>query len=352
MPKLALSRLRTSLKTGAPAPAYYIHGSEGILKDEAVALILDRVLDAGTRDFNLDILSAQKLDPGELPAACATLPMMAERRVVVLRDVEAWKRKSKGKLPAVEYLKRPMTETVLVMVQGGDDEPDEELAGQSVSIECTAPTGDQLEAWLDVRLASHGVTLTAEAREHLVRATGGDLGLLTAETQKLSGLETTGAIEAKTVAALVGIRFGETADDWRDAVLRDDTATAATLVPRLLETTGVSGVNLVTLLGTSLLVLRWARVTATESNARGPALAERIKRDLLFKVRARVGGYDSVARLAAEVVERWPLSRITAAMTAALDADVALKNTTISSPDGIVTDLVLTLGASRAKKAA
>src|SRR6185437_2831738 len=167
MPRISLDKLRRALGAGAPAPAYYIHGAEGVLKDEAVTLILARALEAGTRDFNLDSFSAQQLDPAALPAACATLPMMAARRVVVLRDVEAWKRKSKAKAPAVQYLDRPMPETVLVMVQGNDDDPDEELSSRAVSVECAAPTGDQLESWLADRLAAHGVDVEPAAREHL-----------------------------------------------------------------------------------------------------------------------------------------------------------------------------------------
>src|ERR1019366_2628579 len=193
-------------------------------------------------------------------------------------------RKSKAKMPAVKYLDRPMPDTVLVMVQGNDEEPDEELASRCTSIECTPPTGDQLRAWLDGRLAAHAVAIEPEAREHLIRATGGDLGLLTAELQKLSGLEISGPIDVQTVAALVGIRFGETADDWRDAVLRDDTSRALALVPKLLETGGVSGVGLVSLLGLSLLVLRWTReVSEGDRELRGGALVNQVKKNLLLK---------------------------------------------------------------------
>lgn len=351
MPRLAFSRLGPSLKT-ALAPVYYIHGAEGILKDEALALILDRALDPGTRDFNLDFVSAQQLDPAQLPATCATLPMMAERRVVVLRDVEAWKRKSKAKLPAVQYLDKPMPDTVLVIVQGNDDDPDEEFASRCATIECTAPVGDQLEAWLDERLSAHGVTVAPDAREHLIRATGGDLGLLTAEVQKLSGLDNTAPIDAKTVGDMVGIRFGETVDDWRDAVLRDDTSRALSLIPKLLETTGVSGVKLATQLGTSFLVMRWARATAERNKSRGAVLAKTVKFELLFKVRPAVGGYDVFTNVVGEVVGRWSHARLTAAVAAVLHADMALKGTTISDDGGIVTDLVLALATSRAKKAA
>ena len=352
MPRVSLDKLRTALATGAPAPAYYVYGAENILKDEAIRLIMDRALDPATRDFNLDILSAQQLDPAELPAACATLPMMAERRVVVLRDVEAWKRKSKGKQPAVQYLERPMLDTLLLMVQGNDDDPDDELSSRCVSVECVAPIGDQLVDWLDDRLRLRGVVITDAAREHLLRATGGDLGLLTAEVEKLRGLDNTSPIDVETVGAMVGVRFGETVDDWRDAVLRDETARAMTLLPRLLETTGTSGVKLASLLGTSLIVLRWARATAERQKIRDAALAARVKSDLLFKTRPGVGSYDPVARLMGQVVGRWSPKRISAAIHATLLADMALKNTTISDEAGIMTDLVLTLGASRSRKAA
>jgi DNA polymerase-3 subunit delta len=353
MPRLSLDKLRHSLKTGKPAAAYYIHGAEGILKDAALSLILDGALDAATRDFNLDLCSAQQLDPAGLAAACSTLPMMAERRVVVVRDIEAWKRKSKAKRPAVEYLDKPMADTVLVMVQGNDDEADDELASRCVSIACTAPTGDELDAWLDERLATLGVAIVPEAREHLIRATGGDLGLLTAEVQKLSGLEVAGPIDAETVGALVGVRFGETADDWRDAVLRDDVSQALTLVPKLLETSGVSGVSLVSLLGLSLLALRWTRDVAERDKAlRGGALAARVKKNLLLKVYPRLGSYDPVARLMSDVVAHWPPARLASATAALLHADMALKNSTISNAGGIVTDLVLTVAASRVRKAA
>lgn len=351
MPRLPFARLASSLKT-ALAPTYYIHGAEGVLKDEALTLILDRALDPATRDFNLDLVSAQQLDPSALAAACATLPMMADRRVVVLRDVEAWKRKSKAKLPAVSYLDKPMPDTVLIIVQGDDGDPDDDLASRCTTIECVAPVGDQLDAWLDAQLAKHGVPLTPDAREHLIRATGGDLGLLGAETQKLSGLDTTSALDAKTVGDMVGVRFGETVDDWRDAVLRDDTSRALTLLPRLLETTGVSGVRLVNVLGSSLLVMRWARATAERNKSRGAALARTVKFDLLFKVRPSVGSYDAFTAVVGDVVGRWSLARISAAIAATLQADISLKDTTISDEGGIVTDLVLALATSRVKKAA
>ena len=90
-----------------PPPAYYFHGPEDLLKDEAVRAILDRALDPSLRDFNLDQRWAGQLDPDDLFALCTTLPMMADRRVVVLREIEALKRKPKVRGALLNYLARP-----------------------------------------------------------------------------------------------------------------------------------------------------------------------------------------------------------------------------------------------------
>ena len=71
-----------------------------------------------------------------------------------------------------------------------------------------------------------------------------------------------------------------------------------------------------------------------------------------FEMRPLVGSYGPFTDLVANVVDRWTLPRLDAAVQAALTADLALKNTTISTEDGILTDLVLTLAASRARKVA
>ena len=58
MPAQTLDAFFRSLPKGEPARAYYFHGPEDLLKDEALRAILDRTLDPSLRDFNLDQRSA------------------------------------------------------------------------------------------------------------------------------------------------------------------------------------------------------------------------------------------------------------------------------------------------------
>ncbi|MGH7515359.1 MAG: DNA polymerase III subunit delta, partial [Gemmatimonadales bacterium] len=128
MPARTYDALLRSLPKGDLAPVYYLHGPEDILKDEAVEAILGLALEPGLRDFNLDQRSAGQLDPEAIFALCTTLPMMAARRAVVLREVEGWKRKPKTRAAFLKYLERPSVETVVVLVQGStEEEPDRDL---------------------------------------------------------------------------------------------------------------------------------------------------------------------------------------------------------------------------------
>src|ERR1044071_943503 len=127
MPKQAFDAFSKLVRNGEIPPAVYLYGEEDVLKEEAVRAIVDRVVDPGLRDFNYDQRSAGQLDPDAVETLCNTLPMMADRRVVVIREVEAWNKRARGKAAMLRYLEKPAAETVVVLVQGAarrDDDRD------------------------------------------------------------------------------------------------------------------------------------------------------------------------------------------------------------------------------------
>ncbi len=152
MPAQSFDAFFRSLPKGEPARAYYFHGPEDLLKDEALRAVLDRALDPALRDFNLDLRSAAQLDADSLFALCTTLPMMAERRVVVLREVEALRRKPKVRSALLEYLGRPAPDTVLVLIQSANEEnEDKDIAKAAVAVAFEPLPEDRVLRWLDRR---------------------------------------------------------------------------------------------------------------------------------------------------------------------------------------------------------
>jgi len=336
-----------ALEAGKVAPAYYFLGSEDVLKEEATTALLDRVLDPGLRDFNLDIRSAQQLEPEDVLSLCTTLPMMADRRVVVVRDVEAWKRKTRGKKAVLEYLQKPIAETVLVLVQGAareskDDKPDNDLAKHAYTVAFAELTVEEAGRWVAREAASLGVTFERGAAEHLLKTVGTDLGALRSELQKLHGLASEGPVTRERLGDLVGVRHGETPLDWRNAVMDGDTARAIRLTPVVLSQTGVSSVRLAQLLGTVLVATAAARAHF-DSKVRGRQLNTAVWNLVKAARPAGLGQWGEDVASICRWAERWSQPRLRAALKAALDADRASKSTTITDEVGIVTELVLRL---------
>jgi DNA polymerase-3 subunit delta len=340
-----------ALEAGKFAPAYYFLGAENVLKDEATTALLDKALDPGLRDFNLDIRSAQQLEPEDVLSLCTTLPMMAERRVVVVRDVEAWKRKTRGKKAVLGYLEKPIPETVLVLVQGPaadakDDKPDADLAKHTYTVEFAELTVEEATRWLAKEARSLGVTFAPGAEQHLLKVVGTDLGALRSELQKLSGLGSEGPVTLERVGDLVGVRHGETAHDWRNAVMTGDTAIALRLVPAVLSQTGVTAVRLAQLLGTALVATSAARAHY-DRKIRGRALNAAMW-DLVKSVRPPgLGQWGEEINHFCTWAERWAQPRLRAAIRAALDADRSAKSTSVTDDLGIIRELVLRVGAKQ-----
>ncbi|HSJ95710.1 MAG TPA: hypothetical protein VLC53_01475, partial [Myxococcota bacterium] len=87
--------LADELGAGRVRSAYLLAGGEPLLRDDALAALRAAVLAGGPADFDLDRLEGDEATPGQLTDALRTLPMMARRRLVWLREPAggrgAWK---------------------------------------------------------------------------------------------------------------------------------------------------------------------------------------------------------------------------------------------------------------------
>jgi DNA polymerase-3 subunit delta len=354
MPPLTRDQFQRALKQGPPASAYYFVGPEDLLKDAAVGQLIELTVDAGVRDFNVDTASAAGLDAEQVETLCSTLPMMAERRVVVIRDVEQWRANARGRKMLLAYLERPSPETVLILVQGsGDPEPDPAIAAKTACVLFDRLPADRALKWLQIEVKALGVTLPDDAARHLITAVeteqGIDLGVLRTEAAKLAAIPNDVPITVELVGGLVGVRHGETPNDWLVAVLDDDVPRALALIEPVLAST--SGVRLVMLLGTALCGVQFARALRDNPQRRGGlegALFAAFKQHNL----RGFGSWAEAARLWSAAAERWTPERLDAALRATLRADERLKSTTLGDDATILRDLVLRLGARRASKAA
>ena len=349
MAPLTLDALLRGLKKGAPDPVYLLHGDEDVLKDEAVRALLDAAVDPAARDFNLDSRFAADLDAEAFHALVNTPPMLADRRAVVLRGVDQLgKRKSKLRDELLRYLGAPNPTTLLILVSAAGEDPDPEVLRRATSVALAALDPERVPRWVNHHAAKLALTLEPDAVELLVEAVGNDLSTLAREVEKLAGLAADRPATAADVTALVGVRRGETIHDLVDAALERRAAQAAQLVGPVLEQAGMSGVKVLTLLGTHLVGAALARAERDRGTGR---LEDAVFRHLLVARPYGLRGYKDEAARWARCSGLWTAAELSAALRATLAADRALKGTTVTDDRGIVMQLVLGFAAARREAA-
>ena len=355
MAALTLDALLRSLKKGAsnPEPVYLLHGDEDVLKDEAMRALVDATV-GSSRDFNLDIRFAPDLTPEAFHALVNTPPMLAERRAVIIRGVEQLgKRKTKLREEVVRYLASPNPTTLLVLVVAAGEEADADLVRASTSVALDALSAERVPRWLQHHASTLGVTLAADATELLLKAVGNDLSTLSRELEKLASL-TAGVggrpVTADDVSNLVGVRRDETVFDLVEAALERRVARAARLVEPVLEQAGMSGVRIVSLLGTHLVGTALARAER-DRGVHAARLPDTIYRQMQGVRPYGMRSYKEEAARWTAWSALWTARELGRALRAALAADNALKTATVSDDRGIVTQLVLGFAVTKQEAA-
>ena len=74
------------IQRGRISPVYLLHGAEAYLIEDSLDEMIEALAPKNVRDFNLDIFSNPEVSVAEVLSIADTYPVMAERRVVVVKD--------------------------------------------------------------------------------------------------------------------------------------------------------------------------------------------------------------------------------------------------------------------------
>jgi DNA polymerase-3 subunit delta len=348
----SLKTLRDAIKRRPFDGAYFIWGEDDYQKDDAIRQLIEAALDPGARDFNLDTRRSAEVDAETLGVLLSTPPMMAERRVIVLRDVASLKKDARQVLE--EYLKRPAPDLLLIMTGAAGSKPDTTLLASSTSLQFDPLTGDRIPRWITHRVTSElGLTITEPAIELLQAAVGSDLHQLAGELDKLASYIEghDREIGEEAVAAVVGVRRGETQADLLDAVADRNAPRALGLISHVLAQPKTTGVSIVMALSTQMLAISWGRARLDEGLPRARLAQEYF--DLLKATGAFTGRpWGSATAVWARAADRWSRESLDRALDFLLEADVALKESRVSSEEQLLATVILSLCAADDKSAA
>ncbi len=206
------------------APVWLLLGEERFVRDQVVSAIVREALGGGLADFNVDKFTAGESPIDSVLSAARTLPMMAKRRVVLVRSLERWDGAAEGseaKSTALdrlaEYARMPVETTCLVLV-GQKIHGQRKLASmakkQGFVVDCNPLDERKLPGWIKERAQAKGHTIDREVAERISELAGSELAHLDDVVERLSLYVGPGApIDDHSVSACVTrLRL---ADTWK-----------------------------------------------------------------------------------------------------------------------------------------
>ena len=190
-PEQALAEARS----GELRPVYLIVGDEPYFERQVVTELKRAALADAVPGLNDEHLQAGEVPVERVLSAARTLPMMAKRRLVIVRGLERWEprdgqeegkdeKESKGKEREppldrlLEYAKAPSPTTVLVLIGGGLDKR-RRLVTQARTlgflVSCEPLDRASLPAFVQKRVQSLGARIATETADVVAELTGPEL---------------------------------------------------------------------------------------------------------------------------------------------------------------------------------
>ncbi|MBI2394708.1 MAG: DNA polymerase III subunit delta [Deltaproteobacteria bacterium] len=229
------------IESGKPRPVYVVVGEERIFADRVVAAARKHVVEPAMAGFNVDVFEAGEAHIGRVIDSANTMPMMARRRLIVLRGLERLDKgdddgKSKGSPTdaLAEYVASPSPSTCLILV-GSKLDGRRKLSSvakkANIVVDCAPLRPHELPRFVRDEAKRRGNPIAEGVADALVDLVGGELAGLIDAVERLSLFVgdrqpiTEEAVHACIARVRVGSVWGLT-----DAVAARDRATALRLL--------------------------------------------------------------------------------------------------------------------------
>ena len=174
------------VRAGKIAPIYYLMGEEPYYIDKVSDFIVDAVLKPDEKDFNLDIVYGADVTLNQVIELARAYPMMAERRVVLVREAQAIR-----SLDGLEQYALHLTpSTVLILCHKNGTLDKRKAAAKAIQqvgviYESRRLYESQLPAFITGYVRRGRAEIESQAVQMLADHVGADLSRLSAEMDKL-----------------------------------------------------------------------------------------------------------------------------------------------------------------------
>jgi DNA polymerase-3 subunit delta len=319
LPLIDSQKFYRDLEKNSLAPLYFLFGEEPYLLNQSVERFKHAVLTEGAIDFNYSLFYASDADVASVRDAVETLPMMAPKRLVVLKEAQELTEKEWALLAPL--FAEPVDSTVFVLLASRIDKRKKHIRALIDAADCvefTKPYDNQIPGWVKYIAGSLGLEISDDAILMLARLVGGHLTEIEGELRKLGeyiGPRT--RIEIADVGQVVSRSKEENVFDFTRAIGECDRVRALEHLVHLLDQ-GQSEVGIVVLLARHIRVLMSVK-RGLDQGLSGSRLAQAAQVPPYF-----LDNYVSQSRL-------WTAKKLEQTLVTLSETDKALKSSPLSS---------------------
>lgn len=193
MPQDSLQTLKQDIKQGTPARLYIFYGEEVFLLQHYLKQLYKAVVDPLTEAFNYHKLTTENFDMRAFSDSVENLPMMAERTLVVVDEIDIFKLSEGDREQLAEVFSDiPDYCTVVFTYETTPFKPDKRykklwdaIQKNASVVEFQKQSQRDLVSWISRHFASNGKQIAPDLCVYLIDLTGGTMTALSGEIAKI-----------------------------------------------------------------------------------------------------------------------------------------------------------------------
>ncbi len=181
-----MKTIQDNLKTRKFHNCYLLFGEEEYLVSQYKHKLIQALVTPGDT-MNYNVFSQEKPDVNAITDLAETMPFFAEHRVILIEDSELFSSgKASGGLE--DYIPNIPENTIMIFAERLVDKRGKlykAVESHGHAAEFTRQTPEVLSKWILSRLGKENKNITRNALEEFMNRTGGDMGVIDCELEKL-----------------------------------------------------------------------------------------------------------------------------------------------------------------------
>ncbi|MBQ5607717.1 MAG: DNA polymerase III subunit delta [Oscillospiraceae bacterium] len=206
-----LQTLKEEIRQGEPARLYFFYGEEAFLLHHYLKQLQKVIIDPLTESFNFHKLTAETFDMRSFADCVENLPMMAERTMVVVDEIDIFKLNEADRERMIDIISDiPDYCTVVFTYETTPFKPDKRLKKlwetvdkYGTLVEFQKQSQRDLVSWITRHFAASGKRIAPDLCVYLIDITGGTMTALSGEISKICAYSGIDEIRKSDIDAVV-----------------------------------------------------------------------------------------------------------------------------------------------------